>query len=506
MPSPWSLTSACLRWLRAWPWAGFLAVQVVAAMVLSAVVPLVTGDGPVVEITTQTVLGLLPGVAILVGVGLHRPVARAPWYLLASATTTNAIGYALFLAYHSMLHDYSFPAPADAFAVAFYLQVFLALVLFVRRRTPGRDLAGTVDAGILVVGAGLLSWVFLISPSAYAAEVPGLIRVTSTAYPMLDLLLLAVTARLMLGVGIRTTAFRLLTGFALLLMVTDVAYGIQSLLGTPEPGVLLQLGWFTATCLLATAALHPSMRRIDERCAAAAPYAGAGRLALLATASLMAPAVLATQYGRGDDTHIPTVVVACVLLFLLVMARMADMVRAQRQVAVTDALTGLRTRRYFEEAMATESARAERSGKPVGLLIIDVDHFKRVNDQYGHIGGDRVLCEVAARLRAAARSGDVVARYGGEEFAVVLPEAGEQELVRIGERIRTRLAGTPIDVDDKTWISVTASIGAAALPTHGGTPDELVLVADRALYVAKETGRNRLVVGQVERTERQEVS
>ncbi len=175
-------------------------------------------------------------------------------------------------------------------------------------------------------------------------------------------------------------------------------------------------------------------------------------------------------------------------------------------MAITDALTGLRTRRFFEEAIGTETVRALRSGNSLGLLILDIDHFKRINDSYGHDGGDRVLREVADRLRSCVRPGDVVARYGGEEFAVVLPETGEQETTRIGERIRTSLASAPIAANEQTWISVSISVGAAALPRHGRTPDELVLTADRALYAAKRTGRNRLIIGRVDSHEQQELA
>jgi two-component system cell cycle response regulator len=486
-------------------WLGYVGLQVLAGVFLYAAVPLL-GLPPLVEVISQALAGLSVGVAMLVGVARHRPAHRAPWYLLTAATVAYTVGLALFYIHHSVLHDASFPALADPFYLAFYLLVSAALVLFVRRRTPGWDLVGTVDAGILVVGAGLLSWVFLISPSAYAADVPMLTRVVSAAYPMLDLLMLAVAARLMLGAGVRTMALRLVSGFALLFLVTDTTYGVQSLLGMFEPGLHLEVGWFTAMCLLGAAALHPSMRRLDERSAAAAPAAGPRRLTVLAGASLMAPTVLAIQYARGADPQIPVVVAGCVMLFLLVMIRMAGLVRAQRQVAITDGLTGLHTRRFFEEAIATETARALRTGSSLGLLILDIDHFKRVNDRYGHNGGDRVLCEVADRLRSSVRPGDVVARYGGEEFAVLLPQAGERDIVGTGERIRTSLAGAPIVVNQKTSISVSVSVGAAALPEHGRTPAELVLAADRALYAAKQTGRNRLVIGRVGGQEQQVVA
>jgi two-component system cell cycle response regulator len=169
------------------------------------------------------------------------------------------------------------------------------------------------------------------------------------------------------------------------------------------------------------------------------------------------------------------------------------MVRAQREMAITDALTGLRTRRFLEQALDTEAPRADRHEASIGLLLLDVDYFKKVNDGHGHHGGDRVLCEVARRLGELVRPGDVVARYGGEEFAVLLPGATGAELARIGERVRRGIANTPVAMDREALVSVTVSIGAAMLPDHVDSPTDLTLTADRALYAAKESGRNRLI-------------
>ncbi|HEU5108297.1 MAG TPA: GGDEF domain-containing protein, partial [Micromonosporaceae bacterium] len=204
------------------------------------------------------------------------------------------------------------------------------------------------------------------------------------------------------------------------------------------------------------------------------------------------PTVLAVQYARGEDTHVPVVVVSCFLLFLLVLARMALLVQVQRREAITDALTGLHTRRFFEESLRMEAERVRRHGGGFGVLLFDLDHFKSVNDTYGHPGGDRVLCEVAHRLREAARTGDIVARYGGEEFGVLLPGADDDDLAEIAERIRIDVGSVPIAVDGRTLLSVTISGGTASLGA-GMAAEQVVLAADRALYAAKNAGRNRVV-------------
>ncbi len=166
--------------------------------------------------------------------------------------------------------------------------------------------------------------------------------------------------------------------------------------------------------------------------------------------------------------------------------------RAEEQ-AVTDALTGLANRRHFEERLVEEVERSRRSREPAGLLMLDIDNFKQVNDVHGHVAGDAVLREVAAVLGETAREIDLAARYGGEEFALILPGAGLEGAGQVGERVRAAIEAREILVDGAAGdpLHVTVSVGAAALG-HG--PEEarsLVAAADEALYRAKRLGKNR---------------
>ncbi|MBV8932278.1 MAG: diguanylate cyclase, partial [Kutzneria sp.] len=182
----------------------------------------------------------------------------------------------------------------------------------------------------------------------------------------------------------------------------------------------------------------------------------------------------------------------------LTIARLASLASSQRRLAITDSLTGLYTRRFFEIQLPIEVARARRTGGSLGVFVIDVDHFKSVNDRYGHPAGDQALCEIAARLGSATRRDvDLLARHGGEEFALLVPDAGVGELAGIAERLRDRVADGPIEVSEGTLITVTVSVGATCFPAHGDSPNELVSNADRALYAAKARGRDRVIVGQV---------
>ena len=128
----------------------------------------------------------------------------------------------------------------------------------------------------------------------------------------------------------------------------------------------------------------------------------------------------------------------------LIMLRMRCAEARQRQLANTDVLTGLCTRRFLETRLALVSVRANRPGVALALLLVDVDHFKSINDRFGHPAGDRALAEVARRLRAVARSADVVARYGGEEFALLITHVGQDDLFVIGERLRVAVGARPV--------------------------------------------------------------
>jgi diguanylate cyclase (GGDEF)-like protein len=478
--------------IPAWLW---YAVPVVALSVAYLAIPQFGVDLTALGFGYAAVAAATAA-AIVIGVRLNRPAARAAWLLIAAGQLAFAVGDVLFTVQYDYLLSETYPGVADCFYLASYPLTAAGLIVLVRRRTPAWHLPSFLDAAILATGAGLLLWIYVIAPLRAGAEVNGLAyTVVTVSYPFADLLLLTVATFLVLGAGIRPPAYYLLVGGLAVNMVTDVGYAVMNVLDLYHGG-WIDGGWLLAYLLLGVAALHPSMRRLDERSPVAAPDSTMGRLAVLAVASLAAPAVLAIQYARGDDLHVPLIVATSALLFLLVLARMAMLVQVQRRQAITDALTGLHTRRFFEESLSVEAERVRRHGGGFGVLLFDLDFFKSVNDTYGHPGGDRVLCEVASRLRTAARTGDIVARYGGEEFGVLVSGIADANLGEIAERIRADIADVPIAVDGRTVISVTVSGGVAAL-SPGMTVDQVVLAADRALYAAKRAGRNRVVGARV---------
>lgn len=165
----------------------------------------------------------------------------------------------------------------------------------------------------------------------------------------------------------------------------------------------------------------------------------------------------------------------------------AYLVERLRQSASTDGLTGIANRRNFDVTLDRYLARAVGTLEPVSLVLLDIDPFKRLNDEHGHQVGDDVLQQVAALLVEHARLIDVPARYGGEEFAVVLPECDQAEALVVADRLRSAIAAAP------GMTPVTVSAGVATFPQHAATGEGLIRAADEALYIAKGAGRDRVV-------------
>lgn len=163
---------------------------------------------------------------------------------------------------------------------------------------------------------------------------------------------------------------------------------------------------------------------------------------------------------------------------------------ARRQIetmAITDGLTGLYNRRHLIERSDQEFKRAQRLKKNLSCIMIDIDHFKSVNDEHGHLAGDRVLSEVASRLRASLRAYDIIGRYGGEEFLIILPDAGIQNAAHLAERLRLTIKETSI-----ADIPVSISLGVTCMADRDGSVDDLIRRSDECLYRAKKNGRDRI--------------
>lgn len=179
--------------------------------------------------------------------------------------------------------------------------------------------------------------------------------------------------------------------------------------------------------------------------------------------------------------------------------RKADDLDRLREQAFLDALTGCYNRRGFDEHLQVELTRAKRYDRPLALMLVDLDAFKRINDKLGHQSGDHVIRRFAELLTNTFRTTDIISRYGGDEFAVIFPETTLEEAARLAERIRLLLHG--LFPDPQISRGVTASFGVAAFPADAALSEDLVASADRALYAAKTAGRDRVVAAKKPRKE-----
>jgi diguanylate cyclase (GGDEF)-like protein len=161
--------------------------------------------------------------------------------------------------------------------------------------------------------------------------------------------------------------------------------------------------------------------------------------------------------------------------------------------AVRDPLTGLFNRRYLDETLTRELQRAARHGYSIGVIMLDVDHFKQINDTYGHSAGDTMLAAIGAFLQGHTRGEDIACRYGGEEFTLVLPAASLEDTYARAEEIRLGAQQLSVRYKDHTLDKISISLGVATFPAHGTTIGALLRAADAALYRAKTQGRNRTI-------------
>jgi diguanylate cyclase (GGDEF)-like protein len=475
-------------------WARFLCLG------LLAIVPyLWLGNGPFQSFYYDTV-AVIGVVAMVVGIRRNRPEWSAGWWLLVAGQAGSVVGDIVYFYVQNVLHDDSSPGSYDIPYMLSYVANVLGLLLLLRRRNQGRDRASLVDSMIIASAFALLSWVFLMKPVVQNQSLGLLAQLIATAYPTLDLLLLAMLAWLLTSDGRRNTAFLLIAVNMLSFLIGDYFWAfLEHTLYSPGnlASRLIDCAYLIAYVCIGASALHPGMVEIGRPVALARikPMT-LRRLILLASATLIAPALLAWQAWRDNGRVLDAyaIVIGCVTMFLLVVARMTMLVRQVhtqavvleeqadrlRQAAQQDPLTGLPNRRAWNAALPSALQRAARDGEPLTLAVLDLDNFKRFNDAHGHQAGDLLLKEAATVWVANLRTVDLVARYGGEEFVALLPSATAAEAMQLLDRLRPL---TPMECTFSAGVATWNGIESA---------EELVARADRALYRAKDAGRDRI--------------
>ena len=475
--------AADLRTPRSWWVAAALAAAAVAGY------SLLPRQTPA-QVAGYLVLGAVGALWVVGGASTIGIRGQAtPWRFLALAVLLFLTGDVLRVLVVQAWERGGFMPLARACYLLGYLASAATLYCARRSRVPARDRAELLDGAIITTGAGVLTWVLLVAPlvSEAGESMPG--RALALVYPVGDLVLLAMLARLVTAPGAATVSYRIIVLSLICALVGDLAEAAAASSGRSVSAVAVDALTLAAYLGVGLAALHPSRRLVVAPPGPLSDRLTRRRLAALAAATLVAPALLLAQSWSGTEISATAIGLGSVLLALLVLARLAlllDQVQTQAAtlaaLAGQDALTGLSNRRTWDEALPRALRAADRSGAPLCIALLDLDHFKRFNDEHGHQVGDRLLRDAAASWQGRLRAGDLLARYGGEEFGLLLPGCSPPEALDLLARLR-----------QVTPEGQTFSAGVAAYST-GEDSASLLARADAALYRAKGGGRDCVAV------------
>ncbi len=424
---------------------------------------------------------------------------RAAWRLVALACVLWA-GGEMTWCYLEVVRDTSpFPSIADALYLSFYPVMFAGLTLLPGRRTGRHQrLALALDVATVMLATLMLVWYLVVEPTVSSYQSTGLSEVLSLLYPAGDLILVLGATRAFMRRLPGPTNWPLLflgTGAASL-AVADVLYAHLELSNHYGPGTAPDALWLLAMASIAGAALA-QRGRVEVELAGAPPMQ-VGRISRLPYIAVVVGSGLALYETAADvPGTITTLIVGVVGLTALVVWRQLTVMRENERLvsrldrlAHTDALTGLPNRRQFFDVAERLLMRIKQNRQRVSLIMMDIDHFKQINDCHGHSAGDDVLEMVARRGAEMLRPTDVLARYAGDEFVVLLPGTGPSAANDVARRLGDRIAAAPFQLEAGD-IAVTVSIGVATTEPDESLSD-LIKLADEALYRAKAGGRNQL--------------
>lgn len=441
-------------------------------------------------VTVSRLGGIICAIVIVLATTRMPVASRTVWSWFSAFAILVVLGDIAYDVQQYALDDVPFPGIADPLYLASYVAAFWALSLLIRRVYATRDREAWIDAAIIVVAAASLAATFVIAPMLDGVEALDAPTLLALAYPVLDLVLLAGLVRLLVGMGrLRLSVTLLTTSFAVYL-VADLLYNASVIYGFDDATrVFTEAFYLAALIMLAGAATAPDAAElVSPQDTDALVRPKSLRLGALTIGVLTAPALLfllSWSEGRSLARILASATIVVILLALWrireLLLTVDDQAAQLGQQARTDALTGLPNRRTLDYELERAVSVADRDGTPLTVAMLDLDHFKEYNDEFGHQAGDSLLAACARAWQAAAPPGSFLARYGGEEFAVLLPETDGDAAASHLERLRQVTPGP-----------VTVSIGYFVRPA-GATGDESVLHADRALYAAKEAGRDRIV-------------
>ena len=446
-------------------------------------------------------IGLSAVLAIGIGVYLHRPRAVGAWLLLAAGQLAFVVGDFLFAYQEYVAHTSPFPSIADVCYLSGYPLLGAGLGLLIRARAPRRNWTAFIDAAAITTSLALASWLFIMSPIAHDQTLTSAGRLISLAYPLGDVLLLAIALRILVGANKRPPAYLLLGGGIVLLLVADSAYLGALQAGSYVSGGIIDLGWLASYVLFGAAALHPSMKVLSMPVLERLPRLTPARLALLACASIAAPAMLAVQYVRGANLEIPVVIGSSALLFLLVIARMALLVRGHEvhgteieeheaelaskleRRSLYHPVTRLANRELFLERLA--GTLVADGHTPPAVLLLGVEGLRLVNESAGRTAGDELLRAIAERLQRLLRQGDTCAWTDGD-FAVLVEDVTVEPPATVAAHLVKALR---LSFQHSSEYETTIGLNAGVAIARGDERAETLLRnAEIALSRAKQIG------------------
>ncbi len=414
----------------------------------------------------------------------------AAWLWIGAGLALNASGTIAEAIEVQARGSVPMPSPADALYLALYPLVTVGLLKIVRARYPAMGIAKLIDASALTVGLGLLLWIFVIRPTAASASGSVLAQVVDLAYPLGDLMLLAILSGVLVAEGWRTPPLLMMCLALVAFLAADAAWAVinnNNWSTTATVNAILEDPYLLACALFGAAALHVSTSTLDLPGADSGERTSRLLLAWVVLAGLVAPVTLAGETLTGRVSDGIAIAISSALLTGLVILRMFYLLgHVQRQsarlrdLALEDELTGLPNRRALQHYLADAMRCARRDEHPLSLAMLDLDHFKHFNDMHGHLAGDLLLKSMAAAWTLQLRGSDMLARVGGEEFVLVLPGADINEADLIVNKLRDGGPSGP------TFSAGLAQWDGEALA------DELLGSADAAMYSAKRAGRDRI--------------